>query len=296
MEIRFCIALASAVAVIIVLAVKIYFLKKSACEIADKFTDRLNTDTNTLIDISCNDRCMRKLANTVNIQLRQLRKQRLNLRQGNAELKNAVTNISHDLRTPLTSICGYLDLLENEEKSETVTRYLDIIANRTQVLKSLTEELFDYSVIISKESNIKTESTVINAVLQESVAAFYVTLKERGITPEISLPDKDVYAIVDRDALSRVFENLLNNAVKYTDGDLKITLSESGEITFCNKASTLNDVVVEKLFDRFFTVESAEKSTGLGLSIAKTLCERMDSNISAKYENGELSVVLRLKQ
>lgn len=99
----------------IVLLVKIHLLQKAAKEIETAFADRLITDTNTLISISSGDRYMRSLANAINVQLRKLRTERHRFRQGDRELKNAVTNISHDLRTPLTAICGYLDLLEQEK-------------------------------------------------------------------------------------------------------------------------------------------------------------------------------------
>lgn len=104
--------------IIAVLSVKIYLLQKATSEIEEGFADRLVSDTNTLIDISTRDKHMQKLAASVNDQLRELRKERRRFKEGDAELKNAVTNISHDLRTPLTVICGYLDLLEQEEHSE----------------------------------------------------------------------------------------------------------------------------------------------------------------------------------
>ena len=137
--------------VIILLALKIHALRTAAKEIESAFADRLMTDTNTLIDISSADRNMRCLANSINRELRKLREARHRFEQGDLELKNAVTNISHDLRTPLTAICGYLDLLETEEKNERVEQYLRIIRNRAELLTQLTEELFRYSVIISAE-------------------------------------------------------------------------------------------------------------------------------------------------
>jgi hypothetical protein len=273
----------------IALCIKIYLLQKAAKEIEEAFADRLITDTNTLIDISSRDKYMRDLANAINIQLRKLREERHRFVQGDTELKNAVTNISHDLRTPLTAICGYLELLEQEEKSETVERYIEIISNRTEVLKQLTEELFRYSVIITTEAHEK-EQVVLNTVLEESIAAFYAALKEKEITPNIHMPERKVSRYLDRSALSRVFSNLLNNAMKYSDGDLEITLSETGEITFSNMASGLNEVQVGKLFDRFYTVEAARKSTGLGLAIARTLVEQMNGTIYATYENDRLSI------
>lgn len=275
-----------------VLVVKIYLLQKAAREIKEAFADRLITDTNTLIDISSHDRYMRELANTINIQLRKLRADRHRFQQGDMELKNAVSNISHDLRTPLTAICGYLDLLEQEEKSTTVERYIEVIRNRTEILKQLTEELFRYSVILTTEDDMIKEAVEINRVLEESIAAFYVALNERRIIPNIKMPENKVICYLDSSALARVFSNLLNNAIKYSDGDLDIILSETGEIIFANTASGLNEVQVGKLFDRFYTVEAARKSTGLGLAIAKTLVEQMNGTISAKYENNRLSICI----
>lgn len=278
--------------IILCLSIKIHLMRKSAKEIATAFADRLITDTNVLIDISGRDKYMRRLANSVNRQLRRLRAERRRFQQGDLELKDAVTNIAHDLRTPLTAICGYLELLEREEKSEAVSRYIGIIKERAAILIQLSEELFRYSVILSTKDNLIREQVVMNTVLEESIAAFYTVLKERNIVPEIQMPETKVIRALDRSALSRVFSNLISNAVKYSDGDLKIVLSEEGEIVFSNRASGLDEIQVGRLFDRFYTVEAARKSTGLGLAISKTLVEQMKGTISAKYEGGILSVNL----
>lgn len=279
--------------IMIALLVKIHMLRKAAQEIEDAFADRLVTDTNTLIDISSGDRAMCSLANAVNRELRTLRAERRRFQQGDMELKNAVTNISHDLRTPLTAICGYLDLLEQEHEPEAAVRYLKVIRNRTEMLTQLTEELFRYSVIFSGGNNGTKEPVVINGLLEESIAAFYTVLKERNIVPEVQIPETKVVRMLDRSALSRVFSNLISNAIKYSDGDLRVNLSEDGEITFSNMASGLGEIQVGRLFDRFYTVEAARKSTGLGLAISKTLVEEMNGLISAKYENGRLSVMIQ---
>ena len=280
--------------IIIALFIKIHLLQKAAKEIETAFAERLMTDTNTLIDISSRDRHMRRLANAVNAELRKLRMERHRFQQGDIELKNAVTNISHDLRTPLTAIYGYLNLLNDEEKSEKTEQYLGIIRNRVDLLTGLTEELFRYSVIVSTKSNMNLEPVVIGSVLEESIASFYTALSERNITPNIEIPEEKVIRKLDRSALVRVFSNLLNNAIKYSDGDLDITMSKDGTIIFTNTASGLDEVQVGKLFDRFYTVEAARKSTGLGLAIARTLTEQMRGTISAKYENNRLSIYIFL--
>lgn len=290
MEIWVWVSIGILIAIIIALLVKVHILQRSVKEIEIAFADRLITDTNILIDISSRDKYMRHLANTINRQLRILRTERRRFQQGDLELKNAVTNISHDLRTPLTAICGYLELLEQEEKSEVVNRYIGIIKDRVDILTQLSEELFSYSVIVSTKDNTIREQVIINTVLEESIAAFYTVLKERNIEPEIQISERKVTRMLDHSALSRVFSNLISNVIKYSDGDLKIVLSENGEITFSNRASGLDEIQVGRLFDRFYTVETARKSTGLGLAISKTLVEQMNGTISAKYKNGELSI------
>ena len=158
--------------IIFMLLIKIHLLQKSAREIERAFSEKLITHSNTLIDISSNDKYMRRLANTINNQLRILRRERQKFQHGDLELKNAVTNISHDLRTPLTAICGYLDLLEKEEKTEAASRYIHIIRNRTELLSQLTGELFRYSVILTSEEPLKTEPVVLNHLLEESIGSF----------------------------------------------------------------------------------------------------------------------------
>lgn len=290
MEIWLWVSIGILIAIIIALLVKIHILQKSVKEIEIAFADRLVTDTNILIDISSSDKNVRCLANTINGQLRKLRTERRRFQQGDLELKHAVTNISHDLRTPLTALSGYLELLEQEEKSESVNRYIEIMKDRVDILTQLSEELFRYSVIISTKDNITKEQVIINTVLEESIAAFYTVLTERNIVPEIQISEIKVVRMLDRSALSRVFSNLISNVIKYSDGDLKIVLSENGEIAFSNMASGLDEIQVGRLFDRFYTVEAARKSTGLGLTISKTLVEQMKGTISAIYENNRLSI------
>lgn len=279
-----------AAVVIILLCVKIYLLKKSAREISAQFADRLKNDTNNLIYVSSSDKDIRRLAESLSTQLSAMRTEELSYIQGNRELKSAVTNISHDLRTPLTAICGYLDLMQKTDDPEKQARYLSIMKERADMMKHLTEELFRYSVIISDETELKTETVFVNQLLAESISSFYPTLSEKGIAPKISITEERVERKLDSDALSRVFANLLNNAAKYSDGDLDITLTESGEITFSNTAKELSAVEVEQLFDRFYTVEAARHSTGLGLSIARSLIQRMGGSITAEYSDERLTI------
>ena len=281
--------------VIAILAIKIRIMQKSMDEICSCLSEHLSSDTNQLITVSSNDKHVRHLASEIARQLAELRRQRRQYINGDRELKEAVTNISHDLRTPLTVIYGYLDLLEAEEMTDNTRRYVEQIANRTEALKALTEELFRYSVI-SSVSDLSYEKVNVGRVLEDTLISFYGAFEQKNITPNISLSDSAVSRSLDKFALSRIFGNIVSNAVKYSDGDFEVTMTESGEITFSNTASELSSVDVGKLFDRFYTVDSARKSTGLGLSIAKLLTERMGGCISADYKGNTLSIMLSFKE
>lgn len=278
-------------AVAVILAVKILIMQKSMDEICACIAEHLSSDTNQLVTVSSGDRHIRRLAGRISVQLAELRRMKLRYTGGDRELKEAVTNISHDLRTPLTAICGYLELLETEEMTNNTRRYVEQIANRTEALKGLTEELFRYSVITSV-SELSYESVDVLRVLEDTLISFYGAFEQKHITPEVALPEKTVIRSLDRSALSRIFANIISNAVKYSDGDFSVTVTEAGVITFSNTATELSSVEVGRLFDRFFTVDSARRSTGLGLSIAKLLTERMGGSISADYKENTLSINL----
>lgn len=251
---------------------------------------KLEQDTNTLLTTAGGSPALRRLAADLNDQLRLLREQRQRYQTGNRELKEMVTNISHDLRTPLTAICGYLELLEREELPPRAREELSIIAERAGALKQLTGELLQYAVAGSPDAYKSRETVSLNREVEDCAAAFYAALKERGIAPEITLPQAPVLRRLSRAALSRILGNVMSNAVRYSDGDLRITLTDEGEICFANHAAALDDVTVGRLFDRFYTVENGRDGTGLGLSIARELTEAMGGTIEASLQKGVFSV------
>ena len=279
--------------VILLLCIKIALMRKSAQEIAAAFAERLTTESNTLIDISSHDRSMRRLAADVNAQLRILRMERLRCQQGSRELMDSVTNISHDLRTPLTAVCGYLDLLRQTSLPADAARYLDIIEERVDTLRQLTQELFGYSAAVSTIQEESYTPVVLNSALEEVLSAYYAALKKLQIAPVVTLPEERVVRRLNKSALFRIFGNILSNVLKYSDGDLTVTLSEQGEIVFANHAAALNELQVMQLFNRYYTVETAANATGIGLSIARELTEQMRGTIGARYENGVLCICVR---
>lgn len=276
--------------IIVAVSLKLIILRKSIKEIQKLLHRIIQIDTNNLITISSNDREIKDLVNSLNIELKKLRKQKLQYENGNQELKRLVTDISHDLRTPLTAISGYTELLEEEELNKKQKEYLKIINNKTNELTTLTEQLRDLSIGIDLERKVKKENNCINDILEETIASFYNSFKMKNIIPNINIGEKKIYRNVDKDMLIRVFENLISNIIKYSDSNCNIVLDEDGKIYFSNKASKLDVTTVKRIFERYYTVENMKKYSGLGLSIAKKLVEINGGIIIADFIKNELCI------
>lgn len=300
-----------------VLGLKIIFLYKDLKDISRQFQDRLQEDTNNVIYVPGNDRRLKAFAEQLNRELAILYDRRRRYQSGDRELKEAVTNISHDLRTPLTAIYGYLELLEMDAGQ--TAHYAAQIRNRADAMRALTEELFRYSIIVAEQEmeerkDGKKEEVVLNRILADSLLSYYDIFRKNQIEPQIRIPEEEIVRCLDEGALKRIFANILDNAVKYckpADNTacgqsgaasnrtsvfkmITVELSTDGMITFCNRAENLDKVSVERLFDRFYTVETGRNATGLGLSIAKLLVERMGGSIQAAYVDGMLKIVVKI--
>ena len=283
------------IVICIALTIKLYFMKKSVKEIEAGLKDILKSDTNNLITISSSEKNIKKLATSLNVELKTIRKQKLQYESGNQELKKLVTNISHDLRTPLTAIKGYIDLIEKDKLSKDQEKYLNIIQKKTDELTELTEQLFDFSKTIDSDIKISKEKCNINEILEEVLASYYVIFKEKGIEPQISMCSENVYKKLNKASIIRIFENILSNISKYCVNNYKVELKDDGTIIFANKVKDglLDATTVQKIFDRYFTVENAKKSTGIGLSIAKELVELNDGSISANFTKDTLIIEIK---
>ena len=289
------IALVIAFFTLAVLILKITILKGSIRQIRREFKERDELNSSAKIGISFRDADLCGLTDDLNKTLEKMRKKYNLYVQGDSEVKQTIGNASHDLRTPLTAIIGYLELAKGKmQAGEDITSYLDIIENRARYMKELTDELFEFSVVIgdNDREELQTEEIEINRVLEDSIIDYYSVLSENGIEPLVEITEEPVVRFLNRHALERIFANLLNNAVKYSQGDLKITLAGSGEITFENYAPELTEIQVQQLFDRFYTVRTGRNSTGLGLAIARNLVTRLDGTIDAKRI--EKNLVIRI--
>lgn len=294
MNIGLIIIIGILVLICILLILKIYLMKKAVSEIDEDVDEILNSDTNHIITISGADKDINQLTGKLNRELRDLRSQKLQYENGNQELKRLITNISHDMRTPLTAISGYIDLMQKEQLSKNQKNYLEVIQRKSSELTGLTEQLFDFSKTMDIGIKIKKERCCINEILEEVLTNYYIIFTEKNIEPQIQICNEKIYKNVDKNTIIRVFDNILINVSKYSDGDFKVVLDKNGKITFSNKATSLDATTVKKIFDRYYTVENARKSTGIGLSIAKQLVELNNGTIIAEYTRGYLMIEIEL--
>ena len=286
------IALATAV-------VKIVLLRRGFDELTENIEDQVKGQTQVPVTLSTSDPHAQRAAETINRELTNLQKERNDYLDGNRKVAEAVTGISHDIRTPLTAINSYLDLMAEETDEELKAQYLERIKSRTLSLSGLADELFKYSTSADparytvQDEFSSTESVDICRVLEECILSFYAAFKKKGIEPQIELPDNPVNVYCDRKSADRIFENIISNALKYADGSLDIRLDDSGFAVFSNPAPDLTPVSAAKLFDRYYTVNEGSESTGLGFSIAKELITRNGGTIGSELKDGIFSVIVR---
>lgn len=279
---------------LIVLAIAYALLRRAFDEITDGVKERANGQTSTPITLSSTDQKARKAAVVLNEELRELFDEKRKMENSTLEINRAVTNVSHDLRTPLTAINSYLDLLETEKDEETRRMYLQRIKNRTDVMVGLTDELFKYSfagAASSAGSSSADEACDIRNITSECLLSFYESFKSSGIEPEVMLPESSVMAKISSSDANRIVENIISNGLKYAERSFDVKLSKEGVLTFSNYAPSLSQIDVKRMFDRYYTVQHSASSTGLGLSIARELLSKNSGSIDASLSDDNLLTI-----
>lgn len=217
-------------------------------------------------------------------------------KEKDVELRDAIANMSHDLRTPLTSIMGYVYLLNDENLKEDEKReYLKIIEKRASVLNGLITNFYGLSRIQADQYEITIEPIKLEIVLGEIIAAFYETLYEKFGEPEIEIEEGLNIVLGDKESLNRIFTNLIENIIKHGEGDVKISLRKEKNniiIEFSNKAEALEAKDINRIFEKFFTRDRMRtgQNTGLGLAIVKLLVEKQGQKIEAKKVGNRLVI------
>ena len=230
------------------------------------------------------------LIDSINVLIVEHHRQKKEYEETRQNFKSMVTTISHDFRTPLTSISGYVQILldDDDVSYENRQKYLKIIESRAISLSSLIEDFYTVSSIDSLDYPYNLTTISLSEILRAQIAAYYVELEKRYSTIEVDIVESPCYMISDRTSLQRIFSNLIKNALSYGIDTIRISLKEeenSYKIEFSNSLYENADKnIADKIFERNYSVNwaSSSKSTGLGLSIAKSMTEKMGGSIGAE--------------
>lgn len=282
-------------AVLVLLA--LYFAK---CRKIDKMTLELHNipkgDSNGLLHTIGSDSDIRRLTAEINALLRELRQTEIRYRRKSHDLEQMMTNISHDLRTPLTSALGYVGMLQNPDLPEAERRReLATIEKRLQRLEELIDAFFEFSGVISGEKMPDTVPLNLVGVLEESIGHYFDEFSNRNREIRFVCGEAKLTVTSNRNMLLRVFDNLIGNACRHGQGDLQITVTAADKISVCfeNPLSDPN-LEIDRVFDEFYTTDISRTKghTGLGLAIAKQFTELLGGEIRASYGNGLFAVTV----
>ena len=215
------------------------------------------------------------------------------------ELRQSISNISHDLRTPLTSIKGYVHLIKEDSITDKEKNdYINIVEKRVENLQNLITSFYDLSRIHGNEFKFNLKKINLKTILCDSIAMYYNNFIEKNIEPVIEIDEKIQDIISDESVVERIFSNLIGNMLKYADKNIKISLFQEENYIiskFQNLAPNLKEEDMDKLFDRFYTSDKSrsDKNTGLGLAITKSLLDKLNNKIEAKLINGNLIIEIK---
>ncbi|MDO4338314.1 MAG: HAMP domain-containing sensor histidine kinase [Eubacteriales bacterium] len=285
-----------AVLIALYLGCRLYLLRKSMRK-AEKELKEITSDLeeNRVVKIAAPCRELESLLEAVNQNLADIRAERQTYRQKELQLKEQVENISHDLRTPLTAILGYLKMLDADSLSREDREYLEVAVRKSETLNNLISRFYELSRVTSEDFKLKLTTVDSARILREACLEHYEAFEKAHLEVRMEAPETPVFLMGDRESLERVFGNLLQNSVRYARSRMEVCLQQNKEdrsvvIAFKNDIDPQTEAEEpSRLFDRFYMQEQSRSrgGTGLGLTISKHLVEHMHGEIRAEYCNEE---------
>lgn len=285
------------VLIIIILTIYIRSYRRQVKNICRQMAFHEKNETNLLITQDIFTKEMTELVKKINIMLSEEKEIRRSYYINSASLTETITNISHDIRTPLTSLDGYFQLLSESNDPEERAKYNKIISNRLTCLKDMLDELFTYTKLQNREYEIELTPMDINQLLCGTLFSFYDDIKAKGMEPEVNVPDKKVLVNCNEAAIRRIIQNVIKNGLEHGNRNMKISLDHdetTARIIIENQYINTGEIEVDRVFDRFYKANKSrsKSSTGLGLSIAKELVEKMNGTIAASVNGDYFSITI----
>ncbi|NCB62788.1 MAG: HAMP domain-containing histidine kinase [Clostridia bacterium] len=281
------------------LALRLFAVERNARAAVRQLRERAETDSSVRLRLDAPSAAAEELLIAVN-QLLELREnEAAAYRSQERTIRQQIANVSHDLRTPLTSILGYLQLLEGDALSpEERKEYLDIVQGRAKSLQSLITGFYDLSRLEGGEYPLNREKVDLYGTLSSLVAEFYNDFIDRGFDMTVELQEGLPLIRADSGGVLRVFTNLIRNALEHGEKRLSIRLYKEGNAlvtAFANDARDISGEDIDRVFERFYTADKMRtgQSTGLGLAIVRSLTARMGHGVSAKLQDGMFVIEVR---
>lgn len=278
--------------------IKIGILKRQINHIKVQIDFLFSRDTQSEIGLERIDKSTEHLAESINRLLEKYRETGQQIKKNNDVFRDTITSLSHDLRTPLATANGYVQLLMEQELSPEQKEYVEIAQERISAVKILLDQLFEFARIEANELKLTQQRTDINSCLRDVLAMYYNDFEQKNSTPDVHIPDTPFIVWADKEAICRVFSNIIYNALIHGDSEYKITSARTEktyQVIVSNRSETICEEDIPYLFERFYTTDQSrsKKTTGLGLAIAKKLTAKMGGRISAKLneKNFEIQIV-----
>lgn len=282
--------------ILFVLVCYLFFMQRELKRLRKELSIILKENTNGVMHTEFSSKEIKKLVQTINQQIAFVKQKESMVEHQNQQFTKMIRNISHDLRTPLTSALGYIDILQKSDCSEEEKlKNLKIIEERLQRLSELIDSFFEFAKIISDEGNIQMDVINVVAVLEKSISNHYEDFSSAKRMIQFHTSKRKISMISNETMLLRVFDNLIRNAYKHSRGDLEIKVKTGKEMTILFQNELLYPGLdVDKIFDEFYTIDISRTrgNTGLGLAIAKEFVEQLGGHISAQKKQDDLQILL----
>lgn len=287
--------------IIVILSFRLYLFRRQLSSIRKQVEFIRKNETNMELSITIHHKGWNSLVVSLNKLLKDIKRRKYVTLNQEDLFKQTITSISHDLRTPLTSASGYIQMLYKDGiDAKKQKEYIQIIQNRINSVTVMLNQLFEYTRLESNVYELDYEKIDLNGIVCDTISMFYDELVQNKIEPDIQIEEGPVWVFGDSLAWIRIIENILSNAIKYGENRIGILLQkENNEINLriSNRTSTIEQKDVEYIFERFYTTDlsKTKKSTGLGLAIAKEFVIRMGGTIEAELNDDIFAINIRMK-
>lgn len=282
--------------IIFILVFLLWYFRKQIRNISSQLTFLGEHDSYMLITSETNLGGIGQLKDNINELLKQNRHQNQQSMEKEKQIAQTYTNLSHDIRTPLTSLDGYFQLLQESKNDDDKERYIGIIKERIDSLNDMLEELFTFTKLKNDSYKLELSQCNINSILIQTVLSYYQDWTERDISPSLEITDKPLYIEGNPQALRRVIQNIMKNVLEHGHEEIRIQLNDVEEkviLKVSNRVLNPDEIDVNRVFERFYKADEArgKTSTGLGLSIAYELVKRMNGDIRVELDGDMFSII-----